>query len=285
VTSFDDLAGKPCTRNGQSGSISIAYSSEGIVTLRCVLLTAPTELDIVFLIDTSEDMAGALSNLRSSLGTIISAILAINPNSQFAIASFEDFPINPYGSTGDMPYRLYVSLTGNYVALMSAAQALTVHNGGDLKESGNEALYQISTGEGHSFPGGIIPPSPIGFRPAARKLVVVMTNALFHDDYYGFPWHSKFEALESLKSREIKVVGINSGGSEVRAALEQYAYATGAIIPVTLFGGNMCLTGIGGLGLPPDSNNNCPVVYDISSDGTGLGSGIVQAITLLGTNP
>ena len=37
LSSFEDLAGMPCTRDGQTGTVSIIYSTEGMATFKCVL--------------------------------------------------------------------------------------------------------------------------------------------------------------------------------------------------------------------------------------------------------
>ncbi len=82
-------------------------------------------LEVVFLIDTTEIMAGTIGNLRVSLSqTVLSGIRGAYPDSKLAVATFSDFPINPYGQSGDLPYKLVQPLTSATTDIQVADQYL-----------------------------------------------------------------------------------------------------------------------------------------------------------------
>ena len=274
MASFDGLEGLACTNGGNAGAISIQYAAGGTVTLTCVLNLPPSSFlyDIVFLVDSTQSMAGTITSLASGLGEIIQALTAeIGSNAWFGVSAFQDFPIPPYGEVDCSPFRPMISITGNYASVQNAVNSITLCGGGDTPESGNEALFQLATA---------MQPPAMNFRTESRRIVILLTDALFHNDYTGFSWHSQTEALVVLNALGIKVIGINIGANvDVRESLQAFATSTGAHVPAMIFPTGNCPTGINGGELPP-INGNCPLVFDIGSAGVGLYQAIVQAVGL-----
>jgi len=247
-------------------------------------------LDVVFLVDTTGNMAGAINNLKSSLGTFITTLTNQHANTAFAVAEFRDFPTAPFGSpTGppvsDEPFELRVSLTTNVNAVTSGVNALQPRNGGDSLESGHEALYQVATGEGILEGGANVPPSNIGFRTGSKRVVMVITSAGFHaESDYPFSTHGAAAAIQALNAVNAKVVGLAGvePGLPARAVLQSYAVQTGAVVPPSAFGlTTTCATGQNGAQMPALADGMCPLVFEISSLGTGLNAAILTAVLLV----
>jgi hypothetical protein len=267
--------------------MSIQYAADGTVTLKCIPDLQPPpppsynyDYDIVFLTDSTGSMMSAISTLYYSLGSYIIPGLRselVGANIRFGVGTFQDFPISPYGGPDCLPYRPLAPLTDDDVSVQAAINNITLCGSGDLPESGNEALYQIATGTQFSY---------MGFRPGSRKIVILITDALFHNDYTGFDWHSQADAVAALSASGIKVIGINIGpyADGVRESLEAFAVSTGASVPPNRFshGGvcaiGQCCTATSGAGMPPKADGNCPLVFDTNSSGGGLGSALIQGV-------
>lgn len=178
--------------------------------------------DVLLLLDTTSSMGPTLRALQSSLTTartgILEGITARVPDTWFAITHHEDFPVAPYGATGDRVMHPFCAgppgtpgcAAGQGITLQPASRAadlratldaLTLGDGGDGPDAQVEALYQSITGEGlfaSSMPRGCVdepgrapcwvPPRacPAGtrggacFRPSALPLVMLFTDGEFH---------------------------------------------------------------------------------------------------------
>ena len=246
-------------------------------------------LDVALLVDTTGSFGGEIDQLQASLdGRIVPALGARVSDVAFAVARFEDFPIAPFGVETDHPFYLHQAITTD-AALVGAAVATLdspLGNGGDLPESGAEALYQIATGMGFEIDGttiverfgGIAAPGGgviggAGFREGSLRVVVQVTDAPTHTpESYGEAVqgaHGVGDAISALDAIDAFVLGIASG-EPARTDLETVAIATGAVVePV----GGSCITG------RPPTLGTCPLVFDIGADGRGLSDAIVDAMT------
>jgi hypothetical protein len=147
-------------------------------------------VDIVFLVDVSGSFDDDLPVLQSNAPALVQAVLDVAPNSRFGLASFSDFPFDPYGSAADndFAYRLDQALTTDTGAFQDAIDDLTTFNAVDLPQSQYEALFQVLTGEGRDLDGngdftdlGDIAPSDIGADPDNPLFIFMFTDAPFHD--------------------------------------------------------------------------------------------------------
>lgn len=294
ISSFDALHGASCTLGGQAGTIELSYAADaGVATLRCVVPPPPPPdegpaLDVVFLVDVTGSMGDEITNFKWGITTIESSIRAAYPNSAFAVATFADFPILPYGDagTGDVPYRLWQPLTTNLVAVQAAMTSLFAGGGGDVPEGGTPALTALASGVALNWPGGSVPALSIGFRTSSTRVVVVVTDADFHNNFangnlYSFSTYKFADAVAALNGNGIKTVGVFTGGSgdPGLANLDAYAEATGAIVAPSAFGTTgLCNTGLSGVGRAPNGSGLCPLVYLANSNGTGSFTAAIAAI-------
>ncbi|NJL87092.1 MAG: PEP-CTERM sorting domain-containing protein [Leptolyngbyaceae cyanobacterium SM1_1_3] len=142
------------------------------VTVNVPLEAAPSKLDLFLLEDLSGSFANDLPIIRNLVPNLISEITALVPDTQFGVGSFIDKPINPFGSAfnGDYVYQTELALTSNQASFQSAINGLSTGSGVDVPEAQLEALLQT----------GVRGASEIGFRSDAFSVVVLSTDAVFH---------------------------------------------------------------------------------------------------------
>jgi hypothetical protein len=246
-------------------------------------------LDVFFSIDTTGSFGGEIDNLQAELRTrIVPELRRRVDDVAFGVGRFEDFPSSPWGTSEDRPFRLVTPITTSDWLVSSGVASLDqpLGSGGDVPESGAEALFQIATGVGYR--GLIAAYSPaavsgggttggVGFRADALKVVVHVTDAPPHEPAdYGDAYpgtRSLRDAIEALSMIDVRALGIASSEA-ARRHLESLALGTGAY---TTPSGGVCPTGVSGEERPP-VGGRCPLVFDVRSDGTGLSEAVVDAI-------
>jgi hypothetical protein len=250
--------------------------------------------DVFFNIDTTGSMGGVITSLKAGLGSIMSSTRTRLSDSAFGVAGFEDFPLSPYGGSGDEPFHLYTGITTNEATAQAGANALTLGSGGDGPESGYEALFQAAVGTGISGAGGnfgpFTVPDRIGgaqFRLGALPIFVHATDAESHDTEGTLAYpssynaHGRTAALDALQGIGARVITIQNGTSSTAAAsLREISEHTRAVVPPCSFktsetewrcGADQCCLPnataptLGAGGLP-----ECVLRYQLQNDGTGL---------------
>ncbi|HJL14570.1 MAG TPA: hypothetical protein RMH99_02870, partial [Sandaracinaceae bacterium LLY-WYZ-13_1] len=202
-------------------------------------------LDVFFSIDTTGSFGGEIDNLQADLRSrILPGLRDRVADVAFGVGRFEDFPASPFGAPDDRPFRLLSGVTSDETRVSNAVASLDqpLGNGGDVPESGAEALWQIATGEGY---GSVIEPydgvalrgggdlGGVGFRADALRVVVHVTDAPTHGPAsYGARFedtHDVSEAIDAMNERGVYGLGIASGEA-ARPYLERVALGTGAAV-------------------------------------------------------
>lgn len=232
--------------------------------------------DVALLVDTTASMGSEIDQIRDGLrDRIVPGIREAIPDARLAVSIFADFPVEPCGDSGDVPFELVLPATDDIARVQAAVDTLHTRSGVDPPESQVEGLYQLVTGEG--LPGFVDPSfgCPGGgfgfacFATDALPVVLLFTDAPFHDGPGGTnPYtcgvagvaHSYLEAVDALDSRGVRVIGLFSGGTdgEARNDIESIARDTNAL-------------GAGG----------APLVFDIGEAGERLSESVVDAIRTL----
>ncbi|MBI2395651.1 MAG: hypothetical protein HYV09_39160 [Deltaproteobacteria bacterium] len=157
------------------------------------------KLDVAFVTDTTGSMGGTITGLRTSLKTMLTDLKTKVPDVALGIGDHKDFPISPYGSSGDFPFKLRQRVTTDVTLAQTAVDGYVASGGNDIMESQIEALYQAATGagfrnaagttvwtakfdptvgfdatKGHGSIGGM------GFRGDAAPVVVLACDASMH---------------------------------------------------------------------------------------------------------
>ena len=228
---------------------------------KTVTLPAVTpKIDVVLLVDLSGSYSDDLRNLKTQVGgadglaaELFDGVCTTEVDCQFALASYVDFPFSSWGSSahGDYGYRLDLDFTATRATFVSAVDGLSTKNGWDGPESQYEALYQVATGDGREMPisadgdyedaGEIAPGLNPTFRDDATKVVVITTDATFHEKgdvctpYSGsgytpcsftYPGANSTEATDALVAAGIRVIGL-TGRYSTLTELDDLATATG----------------------------------------------------------
>jgi len=283
-----------------------------------VIEADPGVLDVHLSIDTSSSIAAEIDALQEDLESEVTPRLRARvASASFGVSRFEDFPAEPFGTPGgdsgvppDTPYRLLSPITSDVARVASAVAGLDqpLGFGGDIPESGAEALWQIATGDGYSVGGRRLIEAfdgraasgggnvgGVGFRPGALRAVLHVTDAPSHDPSdYGtrFPdTHGMAEAAQALKQIDAKLLAIVSGAcaatdddceggshAAARAELEAAALFTGAFATPDADG--KCPYGLDGA-LRSAVGERCPLVFDVSDEGEGLAETLIDAIVEL----
>lgn len=141
------------------------------VTVKVKLPSTPNKLDLFLLQDLSGSFFDDLFNVKSLVPSLVDSITDTVSDAQFGVGSYVDKPISPFGSPlSDFVYETDLGLTSDTDELQATVNELSTKRGGDGPESQLEALLQTAVrGE-----------SEIGFRNDAFKVVVLSTDAIFH---------------------------------------------------------------------------------------------------------
>lgn len=265
--------------------------------------------DVFFEVDTTGSMGGTISTLQTSLVSMVEDISLEVPNVAMGAAWFKDFPVSPFGSSGDLPFRLTARITTIVADVQTGLNQFAASGGGDGPESGMESLYQAVTGEGLSWtvaqPGAVPKFNPLvgfdalkghgliggaGFREGALPIIVHATDIEFHEasdpgDYWATgiaQAHTRDQAVNAAKALGARFIGVTSSVT-AEAALKEIARETGAVVPPEAWGPGEtnCHTGEGGSERPPDATGLCPLVFAMASGGTGIDDQVVDAIKAL----
>jgi Big-like domain-containing protein len=151
----------------------------------------PANADIVFAVDTTGSMGGAISQAKTDAANIVTAVQAQIPNARFALADFKDYdgvvddrtsPPTTYtcvsifscnfGQPGDYPYRLVMPLTGGpgaATAFSTAVGTLSASGGGDGPEAYNRAFFEA------------VNDPALVYAPNAVKFLIVLGDNIGHD--------------------------------------------------------------------------------------------------------
>ncbi len=206
-------------------TLGIGETAVTTVSITLPASTVPT-LDVMFLIDTTGSYGDDIATLQSQAQQIIDNISSRGIDVQFGVASFADVPIFPFGSDscGDKAFYLNQPITTNISLVRAGINSLDkpLHCGADEPEAQLEALFQVATGAGKDRNGdgdfadiGELPPTTIGWRTGSLKIVVLATDASFHDHAVdpSYPGPTFTETLDALKRAGIIVIGLDSGNT------------------------------------------------------------------------
>lgn len=161
----------------------------GIRALYCPASAgAATPIDLVFLIDLTGSFTDDLPILQAQIAPLLTSISSTFTNIRYGVASFRDFPFGTFGDPGDVVYRVEQGMTSSSASIQSAINGLSASGGFDLPEAQYEALHQVITSAGRDVDGngsfgdpGDIAPMPIGLTAGRLPVIILLTDADFHD--------------------------------------------------------------------------------------------------------
>ncbi len=267
--------------------------------------TQINQVDVVFVMDTSGSMGGALSNLQSSIkGTLIPELKKQIPSVGIGLAGYDDYPYGGFGYSGscsgtfagDLPVYVIRRITTDEATAKAGVDQYRLCYGGDGPESALPAMFHVLTGDALPWPGGSVPKHTpasgttggMNFRAGAVPVIVNITDADWHNGVgaaYSFSAPNMASLTAAFKAANAKFVAINTATSP-DADSNKLSDDTNSKVPPSAFdgpgkpagcGAGQCCTGSSGAGVAP-VGGLCRLNFRASSSGTGVGTSIVGAI-------
>ncbi|WP_257138670.1 HYR domain-containing protein [Streptomyces sp. rh34] len=154
----------------------------------------PPRPDVVLLVDGTASMADAIASVRRNLPDITGKILAEQPDSRFAVATFGD-------QEGDVDagFKVLTGLTDDLTKVDEGVRMLKTDLGGASRgpsEDWINGLWQIADGAG----GTTV------FRDGASPVVVLVSDASSHSPSNGHPID---ETIFALQDKGVRVIGVD----------------------------------------------------------------------------
>ncbi|MEM6678476.1 MAG: hypothetical protein AAF675_11470, partial [Pseudomonadota bacterium] len=188
VVTITHLAGG---RDGVDTLVNVEKARFADATVDLTVANPTCVTDFIFLVDLSGSFNDDLINFQQNASSIVAAVRADDPNARFALASFVDIPVAPFGLEGDYPYRAELPLTNSLDVFVNALEGLTTFGGGDVPEAQLLGLWNAANGEG------------LNLREGSRKVIMVATDAPAHNaSSYGL---EDGEVRAFLQSQGIEV--------------------------------------------------------------------------------
>ncbi|QLG36386.1 HYR domain-containing protein [Streptomyces sp. CB04723] len=154
----------------------------------------PPRPDVVLLVDGTASMAEPIGSVRENLPAITGKILAEQPDSRFAVATFGD-------QEGDVDagFKVLTGLTDDLTKVQEGVDGLRTDLGGASRgpsEDWINGLWQIADGAGGATE----------FREDASPVVVLVSDASSHAPSNG---HSIDDTIFALQDKGVRVIGVD----------------------------------------------------------------------------
>lgn len=157
--------------------------------------TIPPKPDIVLVVDSTGSMGGAINNVKTEMGNIVTTVQTAQPDAQFAVVNYKDT------TDGAGVFQVNTDLTASLATAQSAVNSLSAGGGGDEPEAQLNALWQIGDGG-----------DAISFRADSSRIVVWFGDAPGHDPSNG---HTEADATASLQAVSARVLAISVGADRL----------------------------------------------------------------------
>ena len=149
--------------------LSLGKGSSATVDSTLHLAPSPPRADILIALDTTGSMGAAITDAQNDANAIVADIHESIPAARFAAAHFEDYPLSPFGNTGNTPWQLLQNFTTSGENISAALAGLIAFGGNDNPEAYNRAFYEAYSSDALSWAAG----SP--------RFMIVMGDSLPHD--------------------------------------------------------------------------------------------------------
>jgi hypothetical protein len=260
----------------------------GVLTVNLETQPQVAVADVFFVVDRTGSMEQEIDNIKANLASvIIPAIAATIQDVQFGVATYSDFPVDPYGDSLDQPFHLVSPVDRSVANIQGAVNGIRVGGGGDNPEAMTEALYQVATGQGYFQwiqPRSPCPsPGRIGYaclRPNAQPIFIVVTDAPAHN---GPNDHAPYQNSTFVRLAQCPTPGIVCGRgphtwAEMLAAMEGVrGRVIGISSGVQPFSGRDDLRQLA-VDTRSVTARGDPLVFDIGADGRELDARVVTAV-------
>jgi hypothetical protein len=244
----------------------------------------PPKLDLVLMVDLSGsyfDDIGQIQGPGGQAAEIADALEMEGIDLQLGLATFVDFPCQPWGAGSDYAYMRNQDLTSDIDTWQAAVDAMTIFFGFDAPESQYEGLWQALTGAGRDISDANAqscdsnPDIPAGqgfnFRPDATRVIAFTTDAPFHvtgdAGPFPYPGANQSDVLSALAASGVVFIGLEAPGAD-HAAFEALANGSGGSVFQTTSDSSdiaqAILTGLSEVELEVDAEVTCDPGVSVS---------------------
>ena len=256
ASEITDVADNPEGLTPDRVDVSLVPESE--VTFSVEVTVPETEtipLDLMILQDLSGSFRDDIGKVRNLVPNLVSEVLAVQPDTQFGVASFVDKPLHPFGSSlGDYVYTTDLPLTTDQTLFQTTVNNLATRSGKDSPESQLEALMQVA-----------LRAEEVGYRDDSRRVVILATDA---------PYHQAGDSSLPPNNGDAILDGTPAGTGEDYPGLEQVRSALigAGIVPVfavtsNQIGNYQALVDQLGFGTVQQLTTNSSNLVDVITDG------------------
>jgi len=178
-----------------------------------------TPVDVEIAIDGTGSMASAIARAKSVGARAVSGVSSFLPDSRFAVVVFRDHG-NPAGE-----YQLLQPLTGDAAKVQDGLNRVTTHSNSS-PDNGPAESYNLAFQKSYSD-------ARIGWRPSARKIVVVLGDAEpngagtaglpgCHDRSHDPEGLSTPKELASMRAASLTLIMVRELSAATTASLQCY---------------------------------------------------------------
>ena len=239
------------------------------------------QVDVAFSVDTTGSMGGSITNLKTNLSsTIMPALLKAIPSVGLGVVDFKDI--------GDSwTVKVNQIITTDITKAQAGVAAMSAGGGGDEPEADIQSMYHIITGEAVS---GLAKHTPaagtfggVDFRPGSLPVVVNVTDAHWHDPSGTVTTASLGAAFVKANAKFVGITVDYGFSPDIETLANTLSDTTKSSVPTGSFGKSCaaggCCTGVSGASRAASGpGGTCRLNFLASSDGSGVGAGIVNAI-------
>ena len=237
--------------------------------------TIPPIVDVCLLEDLTGSFIDDIGNLQTpgTAEAIFDAVTAASPDAQFAVAGFQDYPVSPYGISGDFVYQRFSGMSASETSWVNGINGLSIPSlasGGDLPEAQFDAIVAAAGPGTFTDPTVGVQPD-CGWRsgPNVTHVLVVATDAAFHTPD-GTHVNSSATTTAALLAQDIRVIGLKAPGAG--SELDTLAANTGGSVQaLSSNGANIgaaIIAGLGNLDIEVGMATNCADPITVEFDPT-----------------
>jgi len=215
-------------------------------------------MDVVFVVDDTGSMSGAISNIKAGIASIAADVVAASGGDyQMALVSFKD--------TVETDVDL---APGNEAAVQAGIAALSASSGAGLPEASDAALDTVVNGTSAGSDAGPCnqPFNSAGLRPGAVKIAVMLTDNLpggCNDSFTATDQANAARVANDASAADILISAIynaNSAAPVTAGIMTNYAATTGGVYVNTPSNGEGTSAAIEEIIAACGSGaNNCPL--------------------------
>ena len=156
-----------------------------------------SDIDIVFVVDTTGSMSGVISTAKQHVNDMVRRTRQKTHSARFALVEYQDHPSHG-GAYNDYPSKVLETFTYDYMRFELSVNNLQLGNGGDYEESV------------HS---GIMAGLDLDWRPGVRKIVMVIGDAPAKDPepITGYTWQQVAKRAYDIDPVEIYAIDTHGG--------------------------------------------------------------------------